>query len=42
MAPHIVRPDAEKEACLNPVLAQQGQQPRYAITRPAKGIDIYA
>ncbi len=42
MAPHIVRPDAEEEACLDPVLAQQVQQPRNAVPRSAKGIDIYA
>ena len=42
MTPHVVRPDAEKEACLNPVLAQQSQQPRDPVPRAAKGIDIYA
>jgi hypothetical protein len=42
MAPHIVRPNAEEEACLNPVLAQQAQQARYPVPGTAKGIDIYA
>ncbi len=42
MAPHIVRPDAEEEACLDPMPAQQLQQPRNAVPRAAKGIDIYA
>jgi hypothetical protein len=31
-----------KKACLNPVLAQQSQQPRNPVPRAAKGIDIYA
>ena len=42
VAPHIVRPDAEEEACLDPMPAQQLQQPRNAVPRAAKGIDIYA
>ncbi len=33
---HIVRPDAEEEACLDPMPAQQLQQPRNAVRVPRK------